>query len=54
MPKRKHKERKRVCAPCTVPSVLKLLTFHLTIALQLQIDLGHPGVGICVGSHEVA
>ena len=35
---KKHKKRKRNCASCIVPSLLKLPTFHAASTLQLQID----------------
>lgn len=44
MPEKKHKERKRMRAPAQCRLLLKFLTFRWTIALQLQIDLGHPRV----------
>ena len=43
MPRQKHKERK-VCLPSRiVSSVMKLLTFLVTIVLQLQIDFAFGG-----------
>ena len=39
---------------CTVSSVQKVLRFHVTIALQQQVDLGVRGWKRNVGAHEVA